>query len=55
MTGVQYIGADVPREDGREKSTGAARISAWWEEGQAEIRKEGALYPVREGGKVFEG
>ncbi len=31
------------------------KMRAWWEEGQAEIRKEGALYRVREGGKVFEG
>jgi len=27
LTGVRYIGADVPREDGREKSTGAARYA----------------------------
>ena len=31
------------------------KMRAWWEESQAETRKEGALYPVREGGKVFKG
>ena len=31
------------------------KMRAWWEESQGETRKEGALYPVREGGKVFKG
>ena len=29
------------------------KMRAWWEEKQAEVRKEGALYEVRESGKTF--